>query len=997
MHRAALLLSLAVIIGGCARAHYRKRADVDAYGILREQTYCAPWSASHFSIDVDPTSRLHDATPVDDPRLPMPAPSLYAYELPNMPDRDPARFAPSGSPANEAPSELQTDMAGIGRRHMRRLPSRADAGTADVPPNLAEQERIATVAFEQTAPANVPANTPANAPTETAAESLPPPDQGMLEDSLDEPTIVPIERSAWESIPVNCLTRAMEFNSVVTEYQRSYAQAPPERFFDTSEKLSLEDLLQLALLNSREYQTQKEELYRAALRLSLERYDYQLKFSPGGNGISANWNHLNVGGITENSLALPNGVSLEKLLATGGNFLAQFANRVILTFNGADGFVADVSSELIAELSQALLQRDIVFEDLTQTERNVVYAARNFARFRKLFFQQIASDYYNLLLTYRGIEINMLDFFSNQRGYQQGKYEYQLRESVPLFQVDQFEQFALQSRSRVIGSCNQFEQNLDELKLRLGIPPETPLNLDLRELDTITARDEITVAAEMASRAFRNLSTETANTKDSHVQLVNAAIRLAQRVLAQLELEASQGMSQERDASRIAVTELLNKLQTEDAFLTAMDERETLKREMDAPRPPSATNLFYLRMNVVQSLIRLGVRQLTAYEETTFSRDTLQGLHVRRIDLSNRLDAISDALAYADRGDADNAEVVAEKNRLLQGITQLADEAGTLLEDTESVVRLEERLDATGLVEDVIRLGDAMRQQNVGGLSPVILPVDEAMLTALVTRFDLMNERGALADTWRQIKLDGDDLRSILNLSASHSLRTRSSVNRPFDFNFDDSTTTASLSFDAPLNRRAQRNAYRTTLIDYQVALRNLMELEDQIKFRIRSDLRNLQLDREQYAIAVTSAALANDRVISTRRQFQLNLGDITARDFLEAQQAYTLSLNSVASEHIAYILDRIALFLDLELLTVDEQGFWPQLYNDDYQPEMRYQPPLGSGPAYGRLPAGLHYSRSIRRMDCVPFGHPAVFQDTPAQVDTPPVNEPLPPGETSP
>ncbi len=190
------------------------------------------------------------------------------------------------------------------------------------------------------------------------------------------------------------------------------------------------------------------------------------------------------------------------------------------------------------------------------------------------------------------------------------------------------------------------------------------------------------------------------------------------------------------------------------------------------------------------------------------------------------------------------------------------------------------------------------------------------------------------------------------------------------------------LTFDAPLNRRAQRNSYRVSLINYQAAMRNLMEQEDRIKFSVRNNLRNLQLDREQYAIAVASAALANERVLTTRLQLQLGLGNISARDFLESQQAYTSSLFAVAEQHIGYILDRIDLFLELELLEVDELGFWPHLYDESYQPSPRLQPPACSGPVYGSLLPGLHYSKAMRRMDGVPFGSPVIFDPPPPQND---------------
>jgi hypothetical protein len=275
-------------------------------------------------------------------------------------------------------------------------------------------------------------------------------------------------------------------------------------------------------------------------------------------------------------------------------------------------------------------------------------------------------------------------------------------------------------------------------------------------------------------------------------------------------------------------------------------------------------------------------------------------------------------------------------------------------------------------VDRLLAQSQELLETEKAGLVPVEIEMDEAMLTALVQRFDLINERGALADTWRQIKLAGDDLKSVLNLRASQAVRTEQ--NRPFAFTFDESQTRLSMTFDAPLNRKAQRNIFRLSLVDYNRALRSLIEAEDSIKLSVRDQLRELQLGREQYQIAVASAALAYERVASTRLELQLGR-DVSARDFLEAQQAFTASLNAVAREHIGYILDRIRLFLELEELTVDESGFWPELYEDEHQPTPYFQLPPYAQPAYGHLPPGLFYSHKIKRMLHVPPGCSTIFR----------------------
>jgi outer membrane protein TolC len=247
------------------------------------------------------------------------------------------------------------------------------------------------------------------------------------------------------------------------------------------------------------------------------------------------------------------------------------------------------------------------------------------------------------------------------------------------------------------------------------------------------------------------------------------------------------------------------------------------------------------------------------------------------------------------------------------------------------------------------------------------------MLTSLNLRLDLMNQRGIVADSWRQIKYAGDDLKSILNISASQRVSTRADVNRAFDFTFDESETRVNASFDAPFNRFAQRNNFRQSLINYQASLRQLMQLEDSVKLDVRDDLRSLALDKEQYAIEVASAALAYERVVSVLLELRLGIGRVATRDFLEAQNAYISSLSNVASRHIGYIIDRTQLFLDLELLTVGDDGFWHELYDEKYQPEPYYQLPPYAAPAYGELVPGLWYSRQLRRMEQAPTGDSGV------------------------
>ena len=151
------------------------------------------------------------------------------------------------------------------------------------------------------------------------------------------------------------------------------------------------------------------------------------------------------------------------------------------------------------------------------------------------------------------------------------------------------------------------------------------------------------------------------------------------------------------------------------------------------------------------------------------------------------------------------------------------------------------------------------------------------------------------------------------------------------------------------------------------------MAAEDSIKLDIREDLRQLALDRDQYTIAVASAALAFERVISTRLRLQLSVQNVAARDFLEAQQAYTNALSAIARQHVNYITDRTELFFDLEAMDVDSNNYWAGV-KEDLGPQINVDFPGTNPRPYDCLPPRVWYSSTIREMENIPPGEAIVL-----------------------
>jgi outer membrane protein TolC len=803
-------------------------------------------------------------------------------------------------------------------------------------------------------------------------------DDGDGDDSDEEDQFVgtPIPLEAWRAIPQSCLTRMFDFESIRDEAKFTGKSFDAESLLKGSEseapKLSLRDIVDLALLNSREYQTQKESLYLVALQLGQERFAFTTKFSAGQNGANLDLGNFRTGGQTVERLGLPSNLQIDRALITGGDLLARFANSILLTFDGPTGFTSDVSSSVLIELVQPLIQTDIQFESLTQAERNLVYAARDFARFRKGFFVDFASDYYSLIASFRQIEIDSQNYFSLVRAFNQAEAEYTAG-LVPRFQVDQVEQSLLNGRGRLIGTCNSVEQALDQLKLASGLPTETPINLDLSELNELTRLDQLSVSADSTSRVLKRLTAAIKN--PDRAELASSAAVLLDRLIDSIELTAeTTGQTKSLRKFELERAQFLLDYARLNAGRILFDLQKEIRSES-----PSAPVIFQRTVAYCNALKSLANRQLE-FAELDLGESGNKKVEKYRAELEKRA-ALVDQL-----GDKLQDLIQQEQIEKLPALILDSDDIRKQL--YELVIELDEEFEievSENADEDLARIKSNVDQliseakqvlDAPGlGLKPIDIEMDDAMITAIVLRYDLMNQRGELADDWRQIKLAADELKSVLTLRAAQRIETEPGSNQPFNFDLDNSSTTLGLSFDAPLNRFSQRNSFRAALIGYQRSVRNLKLLEDNVKFSIRNDLRNLTLDREQYLIAVASAALAYERVVSTSLEFRLGTGGVSARDFLEAQTAYTDALSDVASRHIRYLVDRTQLFFDLELLMVDEDGFWNDVRDEEVQPEPQFSIPAWGTPVFGELP-NVRYSSTVRQILCPVSSESTIYDE---------------------
>src|SRR5437867_8132097 len=75
--RAACILSIA--LSSCSRAHYRRSADQETYGIIAEKMDKPAWAIPHTDISPPEESRLHDPSDPDCPPMPLDDRSAHRF------------------------------------------------------------------------------------------------------------------------------------------------------------------------------------------------------------------------------------------------------------------------------------------------------------------------------------------------------------------------------------------------------------------------------------------------------------------------------------------------------------------------------------------------------------------------------------------------------------------------------------------------------------------------------------------------------------------------------------------------------------------------------------------------------------------------------------------------------------------------------------------------------------------------------------------------------
>lgn len=255
--------------------------------------------------------------------------------------------------------------------------------------------------------------------------------------------------------------------------------------------VSLEAALGFAVHRNRQYLAAKERVYLSALDLTLTRQRFGPVLDGAGNvdfterQVASGVNNF----VRTSTLAGGSSLAFDYLAKTGARLAMDLTTDVTRFLTGGVRRLAD--SQAAVTLTQPLLRGAGVLaaaEPLRQDERAVLYEIRDFTQYRKQFAVDISRQYFRILQAREQARNRYLAYQASLRSIERDRAlaAANLRSQSSLKQVEQSQ--ITYERSWVT-AISSYEEQLDSLKIALGLPVNERIILDPRELQRLEVID----------------------------------------------------------------------------------------------------------------------------------------------------------------------------------------------------------------------------------------------------------------------------------------------------------------------------------------------------------------------------------------------------------------------------------------------------------------------------------------------------------------------------
>jgi outer membrane protein TolC len=236
------------------------------------------------------------------------------------------------------------------------------------------------------------------------------------------------------------------------------------------------------------------------------------------------------------------------LLATGGRLALSFTTTILRYVSGESANTT--SSRLAGTFAQPFWRGagyKVTMENLTQSQRNLLYAIRDFTRFRKTFTVDVATSYYNVL---RARDEARNSFVNLQNSRNNAARTRALAQEGRIAQADlgRLEQQELTSENTWVGAVLNYKRSLDNFKIQLGLPTDERVVLDDQELAALKI-DHPGISVDDSIKVALTMRLDYQNSREELEDAERKVPLAANRLRPNIDVVASGGISS--DSGRI--------------------------------------------------------------------------------------------------------------------------------------------------------------------------------------------------------------------------------------------------------------------------------------------------------------------------------------------------------------------------------------------------------------------------------------------------------------
>ncbi len=310
---------------------------------------------------------------------------------------------------------------------------------------------------------------------------------------------------------------ALSSDAARQQASESFRLGPPAPGGAERQRLDLFGALTYATANSREYRTRMEQLYLAALDVTLERHLLSPRpFVTQTVGYQGGQSDVDYA----SALTATTAAGVRQRLPYGGEVVAQ----TLVTFVNALTDAADSgeSAQVVLSGTVPLLRGAgmINLEGLIQSERGVVYAVRSFEEFRRSFALDVASAYFRLLTRQQTVNHRRLQVANFQLLLDRTRALYAAGR-ISFLEVQRSGSAYLRGESQLIDAETQYRNEVDNFKVQIGMDPLAELDVVAVEIDT--AAPDLSGDIYASASKFRlDLQTARDRIEDARRQIENA-------------------------------------------------------------------------------------------------------------------------------------------------------------------------------------------------------------------------------------------------------------------------------------------------------------------------------------------------------------------------------------------------------------------------------------------------------------------------------------------